>query len=216
MRFKVAVWILILAAAVMLGGCGGVQEGIQGDPSTSRSRGPAGTIAPSEPQLSPPPASEQESPAPAEREPVLMGEFSTRIVDNDESRVKNLYLACSKLNGKITAPGEIFSFNDTVGPRTEERGFEYGYVFEGSKKKQEVGGGVCQVSSTLFNAARQAGMEIVERHQHKRKVDYVKLGNDATVSYGELDFRFKNVSDYPVKIEAGVLSGRVVVRLWGI
>ncbi len=212
MRFRFAMFLFILICMTAVCGCANnlPDSGTQNDQIA---------VPQSLEQTPSVPDQSAQTPAPQEtqaRGPVLLGEFSTRIVDNTESRVKNLRLACSAINGKVIQPGEVFSFNGTVGPRTQERGFQMGHVFEGTKKTEAVGGGVCQISSTLFNTARKAGMEIVERHQHKRKVDYVKLGDDATVSYGEMDFRFRNTASQPVKIEAGVVPGRVVVKLWGI
>lgn len=147
-------------------------------------------------------------------EPKIIGEFSTKIVDKTKSRLKNLQLACEFISSDVIDPNAEFSFNNSVGVRTRERGFEKGYVFEGKKKVEAVGGGICQISSTLYNAARNAGMEITERHPHKRKVDYVKSGDDATVAYGKLDFRFKNPQDRPVKIEAYLTDTEVVIRIW--
>lgn len=157
-----------------------------------------------------------QTPAPPPAEPHLLGEFETPILNTAEDRITNLKLACQKINQFVVEPGEEFSFNDTVGERTEERGFKEGIVFEGKKKKKAVGGGVCQVSSTLFNAARNADLVITERHQHKREVKYVKLGDDATVAYGELDFRFKNTQNRPVKIEAFLTNSAVYVGIWAL
>ena len=111
---------------------------------------------------------------------------------------------------------EVFSFNGIVGERTRERGFEKGYIFVGNQKVIGMGGGICQISSTLFNAARGAGMEIVERHPHMRKVDYVEPGNDATVAYGELDFRFKNSHTGAITVESYLTETLVVTRIVGI
>ena len=149
-------------------------------------------------------------------EPHMLGEYETPILNNDPHRVANLALACEKINAVVTEPEQEFSFNDTVGERTEERGFKKGIVFDGRKKTEAVGGGVCQVSTTLFGAAKNAALEITERHQHKREVQYVKLGDDATVKYGELDFKFKNTQSRPVKIEAFLTDSTVCVRIWAI
>lgn len=155
------------------------------------------------------------TPAPS-FEPHLLGEFETPILNNEPDRVSNLRLACEKINTCVIESGQEFSFNDTVGERSEERGFKKGIVFEGSQKKQAVGGGVCQVASTLFGAARNSALEITERHQHKREVQYVKLGDDATVAYGELDFKFKNTQSRAVKIETFVTESTVCARIWEI
>ena len=157
----------------------------------------------------------EETPEPeAPREPELIGEFSTPIVDDTPSRLKNLELACAYMNGTVVDPGGEFSFNAAVGVRTADRGFEKGYVFVGNEKREQVGGGICQISSTLYNSAMGAGMEITERHPHMREVDYVKAGRDATVAYGELDFKFRNVRDRAVKVEAYVSGGEAVALIW--
>lgn len=155
------------------------------------------------------------TPAPS-AEPHLLGEYETPILNNAADRVANLSLACEKVNAVVMEPEQEFSFNDTVGERTEARGFKKGIVFDGKKKIEAVGGGVCQVSSTLFGAAKNAALEITERHEHKREVEYVKLGDDATVKYGELDFKFKNTQNRSVKIEAFLTDSTVCVRIWAI
>lgn len=157
-----------------------------------------------------------ETPPEPSAEPHMLGEYETPILNNDADRVANLALACEKINAVVTEPEQEFSFNDTIGERTEERGFKKGIVFDGKEKTEAVGGGVCQVSSTLFGAAKNAALEITERHQHKREVQYVKLGDDATVKYGELDFKFKNTQSRPVKIEAFLTDSTVCVRIWAI
>ena len=163
----------------------------------------------------PAPTKATPTPTPA-AEPEMLSEFETPILNTAEDRITNLKLACKKINQYVVEPGEEFSFNNVVGERTKERGFKEGIVFEGKEKKKAVGGGVCQVSSTLFNAARRAELEITERHQHKREVKYVKLGDDATVAYGELDFRFKNTQNRPVKIEAFLTNSSVYVSIWAL
>lgn len=155
------------------------------------------------------------TPAPS-AEPHLLGEYETPILNNAADRVANLSLACEKVNAVVTEPEQEFSFNDTVGERTEARGFKKGIVFDGKKKIEAVGGGVCQVSSTLFGAVKNAALEVTERHEHKREVEYVKLGDDATVKYGELDFKFKNTQNRSVKIEAFLTDSTVCVRIWAI
>lgn len=148
--------------------------------------------------------------------PEVIGEFSTRIVDKAPERLDNLKIACNYLSKVTVKPQEEFSFNNTLGARTEEKGYKKGYVFEGTEKVEAIGGGICQISSTLFNAVKNAGFKVIERHPHKRKVDYVARGKDATVSYGELDFKFVNNKDYTVKIEAYITDTEVVIRIWKV
>ena len=138
-----------------------------------------------------------------------IGSFYTPILDTDENRVNNLTLCAQLLDGVEIGSGEIFSFNDTVGARTEEKGYEEARILIGKEKGYAVGGGVCQVSSTLYNAAKLAGMEILERHNHENEVHYVEIGNDAAVSYGELDFVFRNISERPIRLHMRVENGYV-------
>jgi len=120
----------------------------------------------------------------------------------DKNRTENLRLASSKINGTILAPGEIFSFNNTVGKRTIEAGYKDAMIFRNGKVIPDIGGGICQVSSTLYNAVLYADLEIVERSNHMFVVSYVPYGLDSTVYYGQTDFRFKNSTNWPIKIES--------------
>ena len=124
----------------------------------------------------------------------------TNANSSSRARINNIKLAMSFLNGVRVAPGETFSFNDTVGERTVDRGFRKATAYSGGDVTEQVGGGICQVSTTLFNAAVKADMEIVERHNHSLTVSYVDKGKDATVNWGNQDFRFKNTSEDDVFI----------------
>lgn len=133
----------------------------------------------------------------------IYGEFSTNITDKAPDRLNNINLGVNKLNGTKINPGDTFSFNNCIGPRNEETGFEEAIIFDGHGNKTEgYGGGLCQISSTLYNAAINAGMEIVERHEHSRDVPYIEEGKDATVVYGVEDLKFKNNSSSVVTINA--------------
>lgn len=148
----------------------------------------------------------------------IMGELSsyaTWFNVNEVDRSHNLYLAASCVNGSVVAPGEIFSFNNTVGPRTAATGYRDALVIVGDKFEPGLGGGICQVSSTLYNACLLAGMEIVERHNHGLAVAYVPLGLDATVSYGLQDYRFKNNTEYPIYIHTTAGGGKLTVNVYG-
>ena len=134
---------------------------------------------------------------------------------NNRNRTTNLILACEKINDTILAPGEVFSFNKTVGERTAAKGYKPAAIFSGGATSDEVGGGICQVASTLYYAALQADLEIVERSEHGFVVDYVPLGMDATIYWGSLDFKFKNNTNYPIRIKAETSGGQVHVRLIG-
>lgn len=128
------------------------------------------------------------------------------------SRLSNIKLAMDTINGYCLEPGETFSFNEVVGERTTARGYKEATAYSGGSVVQEVGGGICQVSSTLFNAAVKANLEIVERHEHSMEVSYVGRGKDATVDWGNKDLKFKNTSDEPVYI-ACLLDGSKNVRI---
>ncbi len=125
---------------------------------------------------------------------------------NDKNRGENIKLAVAKINGKILVPGDVFSFNDVVGPRTEEGGYQNAHTYVAGKVVDGIGGGICQVSSTLYGAVLKSDLEVLERRNHMFTVGYVPYGQDATVSYGTTDFRFKNSTAWPIKIEAGVTS----------
>lgn len=130
--------------------------------------------------------------------------FTTQIVTKNKSRMKNINIAANILNNHIVGANEEFSFNGVVGKRTQERGFQKAIVFFKWGKSYADGGGVCQLSSTLYNTAKNAGMEIIERHDHLKEIYYLPIGQDAAVSYGSQDFRFKNTKPYPVKIVVNV------------
>lgn len=139
--------------------------------------------------------------------------YSSNYVDNKD-RTTNLQLACSFIDGKILQPGETFSFNQTVGKRTKARGFKAAHVFAGANETvMGVGGGVCQVASTIFNAALLGNFQIVERHQHSQRVTYVPLGRDAAIYWGSQDFKFKNNTNRPVKIVMKCSGGTISCSL---
>lgn len=145
-----------------------------------------------------------------------LASYSTTYNPGEIGRTKNVTLAASKINDVILAPGESFSFNRVVGARTYENGFRDAKVYEGNKIVDGMGGGICQVSSTLYNAVLYANLEIVTRRNHSLAVSYVPLGRDATVVYGAIDFVFKNNQKYPVKITASAYGGRLTVAVKGI
>lgn len=142
-----------------------------------------------------------------------LSSFKTVILDQSEGRMHNLQLASSKINNYTLQPGEVFSFNNVVGPAEEENGFQKATVLQQKQPVLGEGGGVCQVSSTLFNAAQQAGLEIVERHSHSRNVGYIPQGQDAAIAYGAEDLKFKNNKGYAIKINAWVEGGYMRVTI---
>ncbi len=145
----------------------------------------------------------------------IIGTYSTDYSTSSANRKENIRLASEKINGRILNPGEVFSFNGEVGPRTAANGYKVAHVYSGSKVVDGIGGGICQVSSTLYNAVVFADLEIVYRTNHSMPVTYVPLGRDATVSYGTIDFKFKNNKESPIKIEAIADGTNFTINVYG-
>lgn len=148
--------------------------------------------------------------------PDQLSTFKTRYDASDKDRTTNLILACKKLDGKVIMPGETFSYNATLGPRSTATGYKNAKVYENGEVVDGIGGGICQISSTLYNAALMADMEIVERRNHQFVTSYVGAGRDATVVYGLTDFKFKNTRKYPIKLKASSVSGIATISIFGI
>ncbi len=130
-------------------------------------------------------------------------------------RTTNVKLACDHCNNVILNPGDEFSYNKTVGPRTYERGFKDATIYVSDTTEEGVGGGICQVSSTIYSAALHADLKISERHNHSYMITYVPLGEDATVAYGSKDFRFVNNTDYPIKLRVTYGKSTMTVSIIG-
>lgn len=144
----------------------------------------------------------------------MIASYSTSFDSSQTGRSTNLRLAMKAINGKVLQPGQTFSFNGTVGERTAARGYKMGYVYSGGQAVPGIGGGVCQVSSTLFNAVLLANLGIVERHYHSLTVSYVPLGRDATVLWNSKDFKFKNTLNYPIKLVTEYnASGKLTIKI---
>jgi len=148
--------------------------------------------------------------------PDLLGAFSTKYDETNVPRTKNVKLAMSKLDGVVVMPGEVFSYNQTLGKRTAEAGYEYANGFAGGKVVPMLAGGICQVSSTLYDAVLYANLNIVERYNHMFQATYVEPGKDATVVYGSLDFKFENTRNYPIMIKAKAGGGLADIKIFGI
>ena len=148
--------------------------------------------------------------------PDQLSTFTTRYDVSDVDRSTNLRLASEKINGTVLAPGETFSYNKTVGARTVAAGYKNAKVYESGKVVDGIGGGICQVSSTLYNAALLANLEIVERRNHQFVTSYVGAGRDATVVYGQTDFKFKNTRKYPIRIVVTTNAGILKISIFGI
>ena len=146
-----------------------------------------------------------------------LGSQTTYYTWSNDNRISNINLVAEKLNGHIMMPGDVFSYNEFVGQRTKEAGFLEAGAYDNGEVVQEVGGGICQVSSTLYCASMYAQLETVERTNHYFKVDYLDYGLDATVSWPKPDFKFKNCRDYPVKIVAYCDNEEkaLTIEIWG-
>lgn len=144
-----------------------------------------------------------------------LGTFTTWYNTGEVDRSHNLTLAARAINSTAIPPGEEFSFNRTVGERSYARGYRDALIINNGLFEPGLGGGICQVSSTIYNAALLAGMEITERHNHALAVAYVPLSRDATVTYGIQDFKFKNNTRYPIYIRSAAGSGGLTVNIYG-
>lgn len=144
---------------------------------------------------------------------IPIAEFSTKFNLANTPRVTNIKLASIALDQHIIQPGETFSFNEIVGPTTKERGYQISKVIVKGKETKGYGGGVCQVSSTLFNTAQMAGLEIVERHPHSKEVAYIGKDKDAATSYGGADLKFTNNFSFPIKINTYIYENSINVSL---
>jgi vancomycin resistance protein YoaR len=131
------------------------------------------------------------------------------------NRAKNIQVACRHINGTVLKPGDIFSYNQVVGPRDTDSGFHMAPVIIKGKLQPGMGGGVCQVSSTLYNAVLLADLKIAHREHHAFPVHYLPAGRDATVAYGDKDFQFQNNTDGVIAIAASGADGQVSMRIFG-
>lgn len=148
--------------------------------------------------------------------PDKLSEYSTIFDSSNRNRSNNLAISAEKIDGTIIMPGETFSYNQTVGERTIAAGYKEAGAYAGGKVVQDVGGGICQTSSTLYNAALLANLEIVDRSNHQFLTSYVDASRDATVAWGSIDFQFKNTRTYPIKIEASAKNGVCEMAIYGI
>ena len=140
----------------------------------------------------------------------------TSFDTKEKNRNINIANAAESINNKIVKPGEEFSFNDTVGPTIKSRGYEKAMVYKNGEKSEGEGGGVCQVSSTLHMAAKNAGMTIIERHDHSLPVTYAKSGEEAATSYGVQDFKFKNEKNHAVQIKSSVKDDKIKIAIYNV
>ena len=148
--------------------------------------------------------------------PDTLASYSTSYTSSNANRSNNVELATRKINGTVLMPGETFSYNNTVGKRTVSAGFREAGAYSAGQVVTEVGGGICQVSSTLYNAVLRANLEIVARSNHHYQVGYVPVGTDATVSWGAPDFKFKNNRNYAIRINAYTSNKHVYIKIQGL
>lgn len=144
-----------------------------------------------------------------------LSDFSTKLPKDTKARYSNIDLACETLNNTVVKSGEIFSLWNTLGCPTKEKGYKKAKAFtSGGKIKYSYGGGICQVSTTIYNALLKIdGIKILERHEHSRDVAYIKDGKDASVSYKSADLRFKNNLDYDIRLKADVKNNKVIIEI---
>lgn len=148
----------------------------------------------------------------------MIAKFKTPFLDRSKPRIRNIRRVSAKLDRKIVMPGQVFSFNKATGSKSKKAGYENATVIVrtpmGPKHKKAPGGGVCQVSTTLYNAVLKCGLKVTERHEHSDDVYYVPDGKDATVMYGGADFKFVNNRSFPVMIRVYVGRTSLQVRVY--
>lgn len=146
---------------------------------------------------------------------ILIAGFVTVLEKSTEAERTNIGLAAKTVTGSVVGPGEVFSQNESVGPYTEERGYEEGSGYVGNTIVKSMGGGVCKVATTIYNTAILSDLDIVERYNHSMPVPYVPYGQDAAVAFGSKDLKFKNNTDSPVLIWAQMIDNRVYMGFYG-
>ena len=148
--------------------------------------------------------------------PDLLATFSTKYNAGNADRTTNLRLAANKINGTVLLPNEEFSYNKVVGERTINAGYKMAATYSNGAVVDGLGGGICQISSTLYDAVVMANLKITTRRNHQFVTSYVPAGKDATVVWGSQDFKFVNSRKYPVRITASVQGGVATIQVWGI
>ena len=147
--------------------------------------------------------------------PDLLGTCSTKYNASNTGRTTNLKLAAGKINGKVLLVGDEFSYNQTVGERTIAAGYKMAATYSGGKVVDGLGGGICQISSTLYDAVVFADLDVTVRRNHQFITSYLPGGKDATVVWGSQDFKFKNSRKYPIRITTTVSGGVATIQIWG-
>lgn len=191
-------WRVLLAAAALLGA---TRAAAAGDPYP--------------PEPDPSITQDETSPSAETSFPVTLGTYSTTLIGSLPARTGNIRLAARALDGLVLDPGQVLSFNRAVGPRTVERGYQPAPVILREARDVQLGGGVCQVASTLLDAALLAGLRAVERHRHSYPVDYIPLAQDATIVWGAKDLKIRNSLGQRVRLRVDVLGTTLTVRVEG-
>lgn len=145
-----------------------------------------------------------------------LASFSTPLLSKNKNRTNNIIIAASYVNGTIISPGDIFSANSSIGPRTYKRGYTDAPVFAGKKVVPGIAGGICQLVTTIYNAALNSDMKIVERRRHSMPVAYAPPGLDATIAGNSIDLKFMNSKKFPIYIESYVKDDRVWVNIYEV
>lgn len=145
----------------------------------------------------------------------VIGEYSTSFQGSSQNRIENIRLSAQAFKGKLLMPGETMSFNETTGPRAKQFGYKEATVILNGEFTPDVGGGVCQTSTTLYNALLLADVTILQRSPHSIPSNYVNFGQDAAVAYGFLDLKFRNDFDYPIYIDSKVVGNRLYFFIYG-
>lgn len=161
------------------------------------------------------PALCRSAPAAPEEFPVALGSFSTTLVGSLPARTQNVRLAAAALDGAMLEPGEVLSFNRQIGERSVARGYQAAPVILHETRQIQIGGGVCQVASTLFAASILAGLTPYERWRHSSPVDYIALGEDATIAWGAKDLRLRNDLEQRIRVNAEIVGSTLTVRVSG-
>ena len=143
--------------------------------------------------------------------------FSTPIVDDNKNRITNIKITCSRISDTIVKANEEFSFCKVVGQPSSADGYKEAHAFVDGELVNAIGGGNCQVSTTIYNAAKKIdGVEITERHEHGKEVGYIEMGKDATVVYDYLDLKFENNNDFDLKLDAYIKDDKVCVDIYKV
>lgn len=152
-----------------------------------------------------------------EKTETKISSFSTPIVDDDKNRINNIKITCRRISNTVVKSDEEFSFCNVAGQPSSDDGYKEAHAFINGKLSKAIGGGNCQVSTTIYNAAKKIdGVEITERHEHDKPVGYIEMGKDATVAYDYLDLKFENHNDFDLKLKAYIKNDKVCVDIYKV